>query len=512
VVAKVPQGKRLEQLKAAKQVINDARTSELAKVGNDLQGLGIDWSDAPAEVPQAAQGAPPPNVEVKLETDRPGNEVNAGDPMQLKVTVTNKGTVTLNRLAAVTKSDNGLYDNKELVIGKLDAGKTKTAMIPLGWCDVEGRKAGSTAVLPTNAPRTCKIPRDTLSRQDGISVRFDEARGRAPAPQNLRVAVKALERPLFAYSYQIADSRKGNGDGKVQKGEHLTLYLSVKNVGKGKSFETQVNLRNLSGDGLLLHEGRFDISNMQPGEVKKVAFTFDVEAPLADPEAKVELSIADRDLRETVVEKVRMPISVPTSLTNASGTMKAKAGGATLFEAADATSRSFGRLGAATAVTVQASAGDMTKVSLGDGRFGFVKTSELEAGGTPSAQVPFEEVMRRYPPSIEVQPVVLATKDATTTIKGVTSDSDRLLDAYIFVGSKKVFYRSNRNGSDPKKMPFEATIPLRPGVNVVTVVARENPDTVGRRTVIIRKDGPNGEILQTPKTEEDGEAGGGGDD
>jgi carboxyl-terminal processing protease len=140
-----------------------------------------------------------------------------------------------------------------------------------------------------------------------------------------------------------------------------------------------------------------------------------------------------------------------------------------------------------------------------------VKTSELESGGTPAAQVPFEEVMRRYPPSIEVQPVVLATKDATTTIKGVTSDSDRLLDSYIFVGSKKVFYRSNRNGQDPKRMPFEATIPLRPGVNVITVVARENPDTVGRKTIIVRKDGPNGEILQTPKTEEDGEAGGGDD-
>ena len=507
VVAKIPHGKRLEQLKAAKQVINDTRSAELLKVGNDLQGLGIDWSDAPADVQPAAAGAPPPNVEVKVETDRASNEVNAGDPMHLKVTVTNKGTVTLHRLAAVTKSDNALYDNKELVVGKLEAGKTKTATIPLGWCEVEGRKAGSTAVLPINAPRTCKIPRDTLSRQDGIAVRFDEARGRAPAPQSLRVTVKALERPVFAYSYQIADARKGNGDGKVQKGEHLTMYLSVKNVGKGKSYETQVNLRNLSGDGLLLHEGRYDISNMQPGEVKKVAFTFDVESALADPEAKIELSVADRDLRETVVEKVRMPIAVPTPLTAATGTMKAKGGGATLFESADATSRQFGRLGSGTAVTVQASAGDMTKVSLGDGRFGFVKTNELEQGGTPAAQVPFEEVMRRYPPSIEVQPVTLATRDANTTIRGTTSDADKLLDAYIFVGSKKIFYRSNRNGQDPKRMPFEASIPLRPGVNVITVVARENPDTVGRKTIIVRKDGPNGEILQTPKTDEEGEAG-----
>lgn len=504
LVTKVPRAKRLEQLKAAKQVISDTRNAELQKVAADLHGLGVDWSDAPADVAPAAPGAPPPNVEVKVETDRAGNEVAAGDPMLLKVTVTNKGTAALHRLAAVTKSDNGLYDNKELVIGKLEPGKTRTATIPLGWCEVEGHKPGSTTT-PVNAPRTCKIPRDTLSRQDGIAIRFDEARGRVPTPQSLRVTVKALERPLFAYSYQIADARKGNGDGKVQKGEQLTMYLSVKNVGKGKSYETQANLRNLSGDGLLLREGRFDISNMQPGELRKIAFTFDVESALADPEAKVELSIADRDLRENVIEKVRMPVLPPAALTAASGAMKAKAGGATLFETADASSRTFGRLGAGTAVSTLANAGPMTKVALGDGRFGFVRTSDLEPGGNPAAQIAFEEVMRRYPPSIEVQPLALATKDGSIVVKGLASDTDHLLDAYIFVGSRKIFYRSNRNGKNDKQMPFEATIPLRAGVNAITVVARENPDTIGRRTVIVRKDGPNGELLQTPKTEEDAE-------
>lgn len=513
IVAKVPHGKRLEQLKAAKDIIAASRSAELAKVSSELQQLGIDWSDAPADVQPAAPNAPPPNVEVKLETDRANNEVNAGDPMHLKVTVTNKGTVALNRLAAVTKSDNGLYDNKELVIGKLDAGKSKSVSVPLGWCEVEGRKPGSTAPLPHNAPRTCRIPRDTLTRQDGITVRFDEARGRVPAEQNLRVSVKALERPVFAYDYQIADNTKGNGDGKVQKGEHLTMYVSVKNVGKGKSFETQANLRNLSGDGLLLHEGRFDISNMQPGEVKKMAFTFDVEPALADTEAKVELSITDRDLRETVVEKVRMPIAVQTSLTPGSGAAKAKVGGANLFESADPGAHSFGRLPQGAAVAVLATTGDMTKISLGDARFGFVKSNEIELGGNaPTTTVAFEEVMRRFPPIVELAPAPLATRDGTITIKGTTSDSTRLLDGYVFVGTKKIFYRSNRNGQDPKKMPIEATVPLRAGVNVITVFARENPDTVGRKTIIVRKDGPNGELLQTPKTEEDLEAAAGVDD
>lgn len=507
LVGKVQPGKRLEQVRAAKSLIDETRRVELQKVGADLQQLGIDWSDAPSDVTQAPANAPPPNVEVKLETDKPSNEASAGDPMTLKVSVTNKGTLPLFRLAAVTKSDNGLYDNKELVIGKLEPGKTKTASIPLGWCEVDGHKPGSTAPLPKDAPRTCRIPKDTLSRQDGITVKFDEARGRAPAQQTLRVGVKALERPIFAYSYQVVDSRKGNGDGKVQKGEHLTMYVSVKNVGKGKSYETQANLRNLSGDGLLLHEGRFDISNLQPGEVKKLQFSFDVESALADPEAKVELSIADRDLRETIVEKVRMPIAVPATLTPASGAMRARAGGATLLESADPTARAFGRLGAGTGVSVLATAGDLTKVSLGEGRFGFVRSSELESGGQGGGVVAFEETMQRFPPSVEVQPLALSVKDDKILIKGSASDADRILDGYVFVGNRKVYYRSNRNGSDPKRMTFEATVPLRPGVNAITVVARENVDTVGRRTVIVRRDGPNGEILATPKTEEDSEAG-----
>jgi carboxyl-terminal processing protease len=52
-------------------------------------------------------------------------------------------------------------------------------------------------------------------------------------------------------------------------------------------------------------------------------------------------------------------------------------------------------------------------------------------------------------------------------------------------------------------MAFDADLPLRPGVNVVTIVARENPDTTSRRTFIVRRDGVNGELLQTPKTDDE---------
>ncbi len=500
----VTSGKRVDQVHQAKAYIAETRAAELAKAAAELKAIGVDWSDAPADVAAAAPPAIVPNFDVKVETDRPSNEVTAGEGMTLKVTVTNKGTQTLYRLDAISKSDDPMFDNKELIFGKLEPGKSRTATAPLGYCEIEGHRIGSTAPIAKDAPRICTIPKEALTRADGIKIRFDEARGHIPAEAEVRGTIRALERPTFAFTYDIADNRDGaNGDGRVQRGEGMTMYLSVKNVGKGRSYETQANVRNLSGDGLLLHEGRFDLSNMQPGEMRHATFTFDVQQQLADPEAKIELSLTDEDLREQVVEKIRMPVAMPAPITAANAPMKAKAQGASLLTSPDASAVVFGRLPAGMAAQVIGTSGEWAKVSLGSNRFGFVRASELEAGGAATGPLAFEETMAHAPPLLDLSPPALATRDAVTKVKGIASDSERLLDAYIFVGARKVFYRSNRTGADAKHMGFEADLPLRPGVNVVSVVARENPDTTSRRTFIIRRDGPNGELLQTPKTDDD---------
>jgi carboxyl-terminal processing protease len=502
-VAHVQPGKRADEVRQAHNFIADTRKAEVDKVADELKAQGVDWSDAPADVQAATVPTAPAGVDVKVETDRPNNEVTAGEQMNVKLTVTNHGTAPLYRLFAVTKSEDPLFDNKELVVGKLEPGKSRTVAAPAGWCNPKGHKVGSSTPAPKDAPRECTIPKDALMRSDGVKFHFEEARGHAPADVELRTTVKPLERPVFAYSYEIIDNVRGNGDGRVQRGENLTMYLTVKNIGKGRSFETQANLHDLSGDGILLHDGRFDISNMAPGESRRKAFTFDVEPQLQDPEAKVQLQIRDEDLREEVDEKVRIPIVDPVSIAAAHGTVQAKSAGADLRSEPNAQGRVFARLPGGTAATVLGSAGDYTKISLGDGRFAFVKSNEVDQGGVPQAQVTLDDAMQHAPPALEIPQPQLATRDPHTVVHGAATDDARLLDTYIFVGSRKVFYRSNRNGTDPRRMTFDADLPLRPGVNVVTVVARENPDTTTHRTFIVRRDGANGELLATPKTDDE---------
>lgn len=499
LVLRVPHGKRMDQIHAAHDFIEQVRRDELVKVSAELGKLGVDWADAPTD---PAQIASPKDLEIKVETDRANNEVSAGEAMELRVTVTNNGKQPVYRLRATTESDNPYFDNKELAFGKIAPGQSRSAKAPLGWCEIEGRDVGSTKPKDKNAKRVCKIPMDALTRSDGIRVKFDAARNAEPPPAEIRPTIHAIERPMFEYSYQIADDRGGNGDGRIQKGERVTMYLTVKNAGKGRSFETQANISNLSGDGLFLHAGRFDISNMMPGDVRKVAFTFDVHQALADNEATVALSVGDRKLREFVSEKVKIPVEPPMALAKARGAVKAGPQGAMLLPSPDPGARGFGRLAPGTAAPIVGKVGELVKVDLGGGRFAFVASRDVTQAGAAAGAVPFDDVYLHAPPTLEVRAASMATRSDKVKITGVASDSDRLLDVYIFVGTRKLYYKSNRDGADPKKAAIEFDAPLRPGVNLITVVARETPDTTTRRVLVVRKDAGDGAILKTPKTDD----------
>jgi carboxyl-terminal processing protease len=105
----------------------------------------------------------------------------------------------------------------------------------------------------------------------------------------------------------------------------------------------------------------------------------------------------------------------------------------------------------------------------------------------------------------------LSTTTDRVHIRGVATDSDRVLDAFVFVGTRKVYYQSNRNATDVKRLEISLDAELNPGVNVITIVARENHDTLSRSTLVVRRDGPGGVPLPTPKSTTFGDDWGFGD-
>ncbi|MFO0693394.1 MAG: MXAN_5808 family serine peptidase [Polyangiales bacterium] len=484
LLARAQRPGRREMLRDAQPVVEQTRQEEMAKAVEELRRLGVDWSTG------ADQGES--TVTVEATTDKAGNAVTAGEDFHLKVRVTNTGTHTLYQLRAITKSDNALFDQRELVFGRLAPGETREWTASLALCTRE------------NEQRVCRVPRSADERADVIRVRFEEANGHAPPEAVVRTEIRALARPAFTYAVQFADDQPGaNGDGVLQRGERGSLYLRVKNVGQGRTFTTEANLASKSGRGVLLREGRFRLDAMNPGEERLVRFGFEVLSDFQSANVKLEVQVTDTDLREGVSHKIEIPIGAGNGSATARSGVATLAAGAVVRERPAADAPVVARARAASVVATQAQLGAFQRIDLGGGQPGWVEASALSAGrGAARPQVDF--VLSEQPPVFHVQHEgTLVTREGSVRVHGDATDDARVRDLYIFAGNNKVFYRSNPATGDTRRLDFDVSVPLRDGMNFVIVVARESDQVVSRHVLVIRRDGPNGEILETPRLDED---------
>lgn len=473
-------GDRRELLASASSVLDEVRQQEIARAVEELGKLGIDWSTGPD------QGES--QLVVKASTSRKDGKVTAGESFELTVEVSNRGDKPVYQLRGVTKSDYRLFDGRELVFGKLAPGDTRRWTTTLGFCSTEDEK------------RVCRLPRDIPDRADGIRVEFEELHGHGPEAQEIRTVVRALPRPQFAYSLQVADNISGNGDGVAQRGEQLTVFLRLKNVGKGKTYKTQANLQNLSGSGILLRNGRFALDDMQPGEERVVNFTFEVLPDFERNEAKLELTVADSELRESLSEKFAVPVSRKAGAPVARSGSVSIRDGAALRVAPDANAEIVARIQGGKSLPAKAELGGFTRLDLGDGHPAWVANSDIGGSGSRGG-LQFE--LSHSPPRLELQVSdALVTRGGQISVRGHAEDEQQVRDLYIFVGARKVYYRSNNGDKKRSSIDFETPVELQDGVNYVTVVVRENADAITRKTLVVRRDGSDGRLLKTPDIEE----------
>ncbi len=476
---------RRAMLEDAQSVVDRSRGQEMQSVERELTALGVDWTEGTDQGPSSAS--------VQVSTNAEGNEVLAGEPFELVVRVTNTGTAPLFRLRAQSHSDFGLYNQREFVFGRVDPGQTREWRTTLGICATE------------SGQRRCTIPREVVDRADGIRVEFSEAHGHAPAAAEIRTTVRGLPRPLFAYDVQVADDVRGNGDGRVQRGETASVYLRVRNTGLGRTYDGQASLQSRAGEGVLLHAGRFELETIEPGQERLVRFTFEVLPDFAGDSVRLDARVADSELRELMVERVDVPIAASAG----SAAPAARRGRVTIRDGATVRegpgeSHVFARIsGGALALPAQAELSGFVRVDAGDGRPGWVATADVVSGGGDSA-AQLQWVLDHMPPRIEVEgaPVHVTTEDHLP-VHAIVRDDTLVRDAYVYVGTRKVFYVSNRDSTTPQQVRIDTDVPLRPGINVVILVARESDESVSRRTFIVRRDAPDGHLLETPHSGDD---------
>lgn len=263
-------------------VMDELQKDQKEKIRQALQGLQVDWSVGKKE------GKPAGVVTAELlsgeaDSEKPREGLAAGESGFLRVTVENKGDAPFYQLAAVTKTDDPLFANLEFPFGKLGPGEKRVWKAPL------------------------KIPDFVHRRKVPVEIEFHEAYDRLPKADSLSLQIEEPEAPLFEYSYKVIDNgtqgTKGNGNGKVEKGETIALALVIKNGGKGESKAPVVNLKKVEGDSAFIEKGRDEMKPIPAGGQAETTLKFRVPESLTG-ELSFDLNIHDMHLGEDLTDRL----------------------------------------------------------------------------------------------------------------------------------------------------------------------------------------------------------------
>jgi carboxyl-terminal processing protease len=452
---------RPAEIKDVKKLIAQKRVEQEKALTDALTKLSIDWSAPPAN--QSGQA----KLDVTIASTS-GDKLAAGDLVTLTGTVKNTGNAPAWRVQSRIHADDPYFDDYELVFGKINPGETKTFT------------------------QRVQLPKDAVDRVDQLTVDVKEAKNATAMVQPITLKISATPRPTFAFGYDLIDD--GNGDGLVQRGEKFRLHVTFKNAGVGTAAETTALLRNDSGDGLVLGKSRFELGELKPGGTKDAEFSFNVDDQIKGPNVVVELAIYDAVLGTQETEKLTFPLhDAAPNVTAASGMVEAKQK-LDIREGAGDDADIIATVNAGGRLKVTGTTGTWTKVDLG-GRPGFVPSAQVSRASGAATAV--GERFQVTPPNIALTSSQLEVASGTYSLAGSVTDDAHVEDVYVFVSNqgakidgRKVFYKSNRGGAKSTTLDFKADVPLWPGSNQITIVARENADVRSVHTFFVFRDGP----------------------
>lgn len=441
-------------LDSAASVVKQAQEEEEARLQEALQKYGVDWSEGTAkEVPS-----------VTLRVLKPVR-AKAGGNLKIELEATNTGKVVAWRVYGLTQSLTGLFAEREFLFGKLSPGESKRWAVEI------------------------KIPKDAVPRRDAFKVNLKGNGQHDLGSLDVPVTIEGRPHPILAFSYYI-DAEKGLvNDGYVHLGEKTDLVVLVKNEGAGIAEKPLVLLKNLNGSGLFIDVGRQELKSLASGASGSVRLSFTVKKPMEL--AQLELMLIDSVMSDGWSKKLSLPVKkVPAvAAVKAKGFVKVKATKLAILASPEEGASVIGYAHVGDVLHKTSSVPGMLHVRALDNISGFVSEKDVETlPVSPDTKVklaaPIEVQYAFSPPQIRLAHSggILTTNKKKYELGFRVKSQFPVKDAYIFVNDRKAdYYALDSKGATD--VPFTADIQLKPGVNVITMIARAD-DTYAQREVV----------------------------
>ncbi len=467
ILLKATSNDRQGLIKAGMPLFQERAAEQEKLIEARMKELGVDWEKG-AQTPESSA-----QVEVSV-ASKSKAPLRAGDTATLTATVRNSGNAPLYRVYGISASDNPLLKNLEFVFGKINAGEKKSWSVDI------------------------KLPDDFSARADGITLTLGDQGGHtSKVTASAMVSILEAPKPRFAYTMQVDDRARGNGDGVLQPNESVDLKVEVQNLGPGEARDAVVTLKNLAGEAVFLDRGREKVGALEVGGKKTVTLKFAVGKDLPEGNVEMRLAVWDSVLGSAISEELALP-----AVANDKGTSEARVlrvagpGEVPIYAGAVKSSPviAYGRAGGSlkSDARIDSSAGGQAvvwrRVEVQPGLVGYVVEDEIRAqkGSLKSTtKQSVRLVAAQAAPDIAVEVPTLTTDADVLSLHGLLTDDRALKDVFIFVNDKKVMYRALglQRGADgaPVSAPLDVNLPLKVGSNTIAIVLRENDDMMSRK-------------------------------
>lgn len=285
------QGSKKDWIEATRPVLEEEVAKQDRLITRSLAKKNIDWEAGSAGEATGARA----QLELfsafsEKESKKAVSKLEAGKEIVWSVSVRNRGEKEIHRLLGVARSENSLLDEREFVVGHLKPGESKLVSV------------------------TIKVPDEVISFEEKTTIEFVHGRGSPADSLMIPVALIEKPKPILAYRYDIRDDgtegSTGNGNGIPEKGETVSLLLTLKNTSQNTARELTVNLRNAENESnVLLREARAQLTGLDPLAAGGARVSFQIAPNFSKEDLKLELQVTEKTTRAGFTDTLSFPIS-----------------------------------------------------------------------------------------------------------------------------------------------------------------------------------------------------------